>query len=43
VIVGGMISVKVKATDCVALSSMEGELTDYFESFKTSDEEGNLV
>jgi hypothetical protein len=39
----GMISMKVKATDRVALSSMEGELTGYFESFKTSAKVSNLV
>jgi hypothetical protein len=39
----GMISTKVKATERIALSSMEGELTGYFEAFKTSAKLGNLV
>jgi hypothetical protein len=39
----GMISMKVKASDAVVLSSMEGELTGYFESFKTSLKVSNLV
>jgi hypothetical protein len=39
----GMVSMKVKASDRVVLSSMEGELTGYFESFKTSAKISNLV
>jgi hypothetical protein len=39
----GMITSKVKASERVVLSSMEGELTGYFESFKTSAKIGNLV
>jgi hypothetical protein len=39
----GFIAAKVKATQYMALSSFEGEINGYFESFRTSSRYGNIA